>query len=321
MWAYIVRRLGEGIITLIVLSFVVFGSVFLTGDVTTFLIPISEDHDQKVYEEQKKAMGLDRPFIIQYLDFLGHALRLDFGKSFVLKQPIRDLLLERMPATVHLAMAGFLLSVVLGVPLGILSAVKRDSIFDRIAKAFAIFGMAAPQFWIAIMLILLFGAQFKLLPTFGRGEMEGWLPTLTQVPDMLHHLILPAFVLATSATAAIMRLARSAMLDVLDSDYIKFAQVKGLHDRVVIWKHAARNALIPVLTFAGITMAGLLNGAVVVEVVFAWPGVGLLLLQAVTSRDYPLAEGAILLSGAAYVSMAILVDILYGYADPRIRVN
>jgi len=321
MWAYILRRLCEGIITLIVLSFVVFGSVFLTGDVTTFLIPVSEDHDQKVYEAQKKAMGLDRPFIIQYGDFLGHALRLDFGNSFVIRQPVKDLLMERLSATVHLALAGLLLSVAFGVPLGILSAVKRDSIFDKITKAFAIFGMAAPQFWIAIMLILLFGAQLKLLPTFGRGEMEGWLPTLAQVPDMLYHLILPAFVLATSVTAAIMRLARSAMLEVLDTDYVKFAQVKGVHDRVVVWKHAARNALIPVLTFGGITMAGLLNGSVVVEVVFAWPGVGLLLFQAVTSRDYPMAEGAILLSGAAYIFTAILVDILYGYADPRIRVN
>ncbi len=321
MWAYILRRLCEGIITLIVLSFVVFGSVFLTGDVTTFLIPVSEDHDQKVYEAQKKAMGLDRPFIIQYGDFLGHALRLDFGNSFVIRQPVKDLLMERLSATVHLALAGLLLSVAFGVPLGILSAVKRDSAFDKITKAFAIFGMAAPQFWIAIMLILLFGAQLKLLPTFGRGEMEGWLPTLAQVPDMLYHLILPAFVLATSVTAAIMRLARSAMLEVLDTDYVKFAQVKGVHDRVVVWKHAARNALIPVLTFGGITMAGLLNGSVVVEVVFAWPGVGLLLFQAVTSRDYPMAEGAILLSGAAYIFTAILVDILYGYADPRIRVN
>ena len=321
MWAYILRRLGEGSITLIVLSFVVFGSVFMTGDVTTFLIPVSEDHDQKVYEAQKKAMGLDRPFIIQYADFLGHALRLDFGNSFVIRQPVKDLLLERLAATVHLAAAGLLLSVAFGVPLGILSAVKRDTIFDKISKAFAIFGMAAPQFWIAIMLILLFGAQFKLLPTFGRGEMEGWLPTLAQVPNMLYHLILPAFVLATSVTAAIMRLARSAMLEVLDTDYVKFAQVKGLHGRVVVWKHAARNALIPVLTFGGITMAGLLNGSVVVEVVFAWPGVGLLLFEAVTSRDYPMAEGAILLSGAAYIFTAILVDILYGYADPRIRVN
>ena len=266
-------------------------------------------------------MGLDKPFIVQYGRFLSRALRLDFGNSFIIRKPVTELLLDRLPATVHLATAGLLLAVVFGVPLGILSAVKRDSLFDKVGKAFAIFGMAAPQFWIAIMMIFLLGAKLKLVPTFGRGDVQGWLPTLAQVPDMLYHLILPASVLAIAVMAAIMRLARSAMLDVLDTDYVKFAQVKGLHERIVIWKHAARNALIPVLTFGGITLAGLLNGSVVVEVVFAWPGIGLELLRAVQARDFPMAEGAILISGTAYIFTAMLVDILYGYADPRIRIN
>lgn len=321
MWIFILRRIGEGILTLVALSFVVFGSVHLTGDPTSFLIPISEAHDEKVYEAQLKAMGLDRPFIVQYADFLSGAVVLDFGDSFVIKQPIRDLLLERLPATVHLAVAGLILSFSLGIPLGILSAIKRDSIYDKIGKAFAVFGLAAPQFWVAIMLIILFGAQLRWLPTFGRGDVEGWIPEVSQIPDMLHHLALPAFVLAITVIAAVMRLTRSAMLDVLDSDYIKFAQVKGLPDRVVIWKHAARNAMIPVLTFGGITIAGLLNGSVVVEVVFAWPGVGLLLLDGVVSRDFPMTEGAILLSGAFYIMSAVIIDILYGYVDPRVRVS
>ena len=169
MWTYILRRIGEGIVTLIALSFVVFGSVHLTGDPAEFLIPITEAHDEAVYQAQRKAMGLDRPFIIQYADFLGDALRLDFGKSFVNHVPIKDLLLERLPATVHLAVAGLILSFALGIPLGILSAVKRDSIFDKIGKAFAVFGLAAPQFWVAIMLIIVLGAQLRWLPTFGRG--------------------------------------------------------------------------------------------------------------------------------------------------------
>ena len=321
MWVYILRRLGEGIITLIALSFVVFGSVHLTGDPAEFLIPITEAHDAKVYEEQRKAMGLDRPFIVQYADFLGKAVRLDFGKSFVNHFPIKDLLLERLPATVHLAVAGLILSFALGIPLGILSAVKRDSIFDKIGKAFAVFGLAAPQFWVAIMLIIVFGAMWGWLPTFGRGDVDGWIPEASEIPDMLYHLILPAFVLAITVIAAVMRLTRSAMLEVLDSDYVKFAQVKGLHDRTVIWKHAARNAMIPVLTFGGITIAGLLNGSVVVEVVFAWPGIGLLLLEGVVSRDFPLTEGAILLSGAFYIMSAVVIDILYGYVDPRVRVS
>ncbi len=321
MTAYIIRRIGEGLVTLIALSFVVFGSVHLTGDPARFLLPISAEHDESVYEAQKAAYGLDKPFIVQYWNFLIKAVRLDFGDSFTARRPVQEILLERIPATVHLAIAGTILAIGIGVPLGIISAVKRDTFLDRICKAFAIFGMAAPQFWVAIMLIIVFAGYWGWLPAFGRGDMTGWFPTWSQIPDMLAHLILPAFVLALAIIAAIMRLARSAMLEVLDSDYVKFAQVKGMSDRVVIWKHAARNALIPVITFGGISLAGLLNGSVVVEVVFAWPGVGLMLLEGVLSNNFPQVEGAIMVSGAAYILTALVVDILYGYADPRVRMN
>ncbi|MCE2500691.1 MAG: ABC transporter permease [Dehalococcoidia bacterium] len=321
MTTYIIRRIGEGLVTLIALSFVVFGSVHLTGDPARFLLPISAEHDESVYEAQKAAYGLDKPFIVQYWNFLIKAVRLDFGDSFTARRPVQEILLERIPATVHLAIAGTILAIGIGVPLGIISAVKRDTFLDRICKAFAIFGMAAPQFWVAIMLIIVFAGYWGWLPAFGRGDMTGWFPTWSQIPDMLAHLILPAFVLALAIIAAIMRLARSAMLEVLDSDYVKFAQVKGMSDRVVIWKHAARNALIPVITFGGISLAGLLNGSVVVEVVFAWPGVGLMLLEGVLSNNFPQVEGAIMVSGAAYILTALVVDILYGYADPRVRMN
>ncbi len=321
MTAYIIRRIGEGLVTLIALSFVVFGSVHLTGDPARFLLPISAEHDESVYEAQKAAYGLDKPFIVQYWNFLIKAVRLDFGDSFTARRPVQEILLERIPATVHLAIAGTILAIGIGVPLGIISAVKRDTFLDRICKAFAIFGMAAPQFWVAIMLIIVFAGYWGWLPAFGRGDMTGWFPTWSQIPNMLAHLILPAFVLALAIIAAIMRLARSAMLEVLDSDYVKFAQVKGMSDRVVIWKHAARNALIPVITFGGISLAGLLNGSVVVEVVFAWPGVGLMLLEGVLSNNFPQVEGAIMVSGAAYILTALVVDILYGYADPRVRMN
>ena len=321
MTAYILRRIGEGLITLIALSFVVFGSVHLTGDPARFLLPISAEHDESVYEAQKAAYGLDKPFIVQYWNFLIKAVRLDFGQSFTARRPVQEILLERIPATVHLAVSGMILAIVIGVPLGIISAVKRDTVLDKICKAFAIFGMAAPQFWIAIMLIIVFAGYWGLLPAFGRGDTTGWFPSWSQIPNMISHLILPAFVLALAIIAAIMRLARSAMLEVLDSDYVKFAQVKGMSDRVVIWKHAARNALIPVITFGGISLAGLLNGSVVVEVVFAWPGVGLMLLEGVLSNNFPQVEGAIMVSGAAYILTALVVDILYGYADPRVRMN
>ena len=274
-----------------------------------------------MYEEQKRRLGLDKPFIVQYWNFLKNALRLDFGNSFTERRPVQEILAERIPATIHLALAGIVLAIGIGVPLGIISAVKSDSILDRVCKAFAIFGMAAPQFWVAIMFIILFAGYWGWLPAFGRGETQGWLPEWSQIPDMLLHPVLPAFVLALAIIAAIMRLARSAMLEVLDTDYVKFAQVKGMADRVVIWKHAARNALIPVITFGGISLAGLLNGSVVVEVVFAWPGVGLMLLDGVLSNNYPQVLGAIMVSGAAYILTALIVDILYGYADPRVRMS
>ena len=319
MSGYILRRMVEGFITLIALSFVVFGSVQLTGDPARFVLPISEDHDEKIYEAQRIAFGLDKPFVVQYWNFLKKAVRLDFGNSFTSRRPVRDILLERLPATVHLAVSGMVLATAVGVPLGILSAVKRDSLFDKVSKSFAIFGMSAPQFRIAIMLILLLAGQFSILPAFGRGDIEGWIPELSQIPDMIKHLLLPSFVLAIAVIAAFMRLGRSAMLEVMDTDYVKFAQVKGLRERVVIWKHAARNALIPILTFGGIALAGLLNGSVIVEVVFAWPGIGLMLLEGILSNNFPQVEGAIMISGLAYIMTALLVDIAYAYADPRVR--
>ena len=318
---FILRRLMEGLFTLIVLSLAVFGSVHLTGDPARFLLPVSNDASEEVYQQQRAALGLDKPFPVQYWNFLRKAVVLDFGNSFTSRRPVRDILMERLPATVYLALSATFLAAVIGVPLGILSAVKRDSVFDKVTKAFAIFGMSAPQFWIAIMLILLFSGELGWLPAFGRGDTVGWFPTVSEIPDLLHHLILPAFVLATAIIAAIMRLARSAMLETLDSDYVKFAQVKGVSHQAVIWRHAARNALIPVLTFGGIALAGLLNGSVVVEVVFAWPGIGKMLLDAVLSTNFPQVEGAIMVSGAAYILTAMLVDIAYGIADPRVRLQ
>ena len=200
-----------------------------------------------------------------------------------------------------------LLATVLGIPLGVLSAVKRDSIFDHAAKFFAIIGMATPQFWIAIMGILVFGALLKWLPTYGRGGPE--------------HFIMPSVVIAWSIMAGMVRLGRSSMLEILDSDYVKFARVKGLKERLILWKHALRNAMIPLLTFSGLSLAGLLNGTIVVEVVFAWPGIGRLLLEGVVRRDIPVVQATILASAFFYISLSLVVDILYAYVDPRIRVN
>jgi len=205
----------------------------------------------------------------------------------------------------QLAAAAFILSVAVGIPLGVLSAVKRDSILDNAGKLFATLGIATPNFWIAIMLILLFGAILGWLPTYGRGGID--------------HFILPAFVLGWSAMAGMVRLGRSSMLEVLDSEYVKFARIKGLSERIVIYKHALKNAVIPLLTFSGLTLAGLLNGSVAVEVVFAWPGIGRLMLEGISRRDFPIVQATVLAAGFFYIFTALLVDILYAYVNPRIR--
>ncbi len=303
MQRFILLRLLQALFTLWILSVAVFLSVHLSGDAAVLLLgPEALDTD---YEQIKKNLGLDRPLIIQYADFLTDIARGDFGRSHLMRRSARDVLLERLPATLQLAGAAFLLSVVVGVPLGILSALKRDSFLDTFGKFFAILGIATPNFWIAIMLILLFGAILGWLPTYGRGGID--------------HFVLPAFVLGWSAMAGMVRLGRSSMLDVMDSEYVKFARVKGLAERLVVWKHALKNAMIPLLTFGGLTLAGLLNGSVAVEVVFAWPGIGRLMLEGITRRDFPIVQATIMAAGLFYIVTALLVDILYAYVNPRIR--
>lgn len=304
MWQFIAIRIIQGAFTLLVISLLVFLATRLTGDPALSLLP-PEASSKADYERMRKQLGLDKPLTEQYFIFLRGAVQGDFGVSIRDRRPTRDLLLERLPATLQLALAGMGLAVIIGVPLGILSAVKRDSVFDKAGKLFAVLGMAAPQFWVAIMLILLFGATLKVLPTYGREGPENF--------------ILPAFVLAWSIMAGIMRLGRSSMLEVLDSDYVRFARIKGLKDRMVVWKHALRNALIPILTFSGISLAGLLNGAIVVEQVFAWPGLGRLMLDGVLQRNFPVVQAAVMASAFFYILTALIVDILYVYADPRIR--
>ncbi|PKB78086.1 MAG: hypothetical protein BZY88_20065 [SAR202 cluster bacterium Io17-Chloro-G9] len=303
MQGYILVRGGQALITLWVLSLLVFLSVHLTGNAADYLLGpenLSED-----YEQLKKNLGLDKPLYEQYGLFMTRLVRLDFGKSHISGRSARETLFERFPATVQLAAAAFALEIVVGVLLGILSAVKRDSPIDLFGKFFALLGIATPNFWIAIMLILLFGAILGWLPTYGRGGLD--------------HLILPAFVLGWAGMAGMTRLVRSSMLEVLDSEYVKFARVKGLPERLVIYKHALKNACIPALTFGGLSLAGLLNGSVAIEVVFAWPGIGRLLLQGINQRDFAVVEATVLAAGFLYVVSSLVVDILYAYINPRIR--
>ncbi len=303
MLRYICARFGQAIFTLLILSVLVFLSVHLSGDPAYYVVGREGTHED--YLQVRKSMGLDKPLIVQYGLFLGRVVRLDFGDSLITRESARALLFDRFPATLQLAGAAMVLTVVVGIPFGILSAVKRDSVLDLSGKLFAVLGIAAPSFWIAIMLILLFGAILGWLPTFGKGGPS--------------HMVLPAFVLAWGSMAGIVRLVRSSMLEVLDSEYVKFARIKGLPERMVVYKHAMKNAVIPALTFGGLTLAGLLNGSVVVEVVFAWPGIGRLMLQGIKQRDFPVVQATVLTSAFLYVVFALVVDILYVYVNPRIR--
>ncbi len=303
MTQFILLRVLQAFLTLLAMSAGVFFAVNLTGDVVSFLT--SPQDTPADIERMRRSLGLDRPVYVQYGIFLRNLLQGDLGYSWTWGRPARDLLLERFPNTLKLAGVGFLLTLIIGIPLGIMSAIKRDTLLDRVGKFLAILGMAAPQFWVGIMLILFFGAFLGWLPTFGMGGVK--------------HFILPAFALSLFLIAGMVRLTRSSMLEVLDSEYIKFARVKGLKEWLVIWKHALKNAIIPVLTFAGISLGGLLNGSIVVEIVFAWPGLGRLMLTAVTQRDYAVVEATVLTAGALYILMAMIVDILYAYVDPRIR--
>jgi peptide/nickel transport system permease protein len=303
MQGFIISRVFQAIITLLILSVAVFLSVNITGDTAAYMI--GPDQGRIEYEQIRAQLGLDRPLIVRYGDFLTDILRADFGTSHFLERPAREVLLERLPATLQLAGAAFALAVIVGIPLGVVSAVKRDTVIDTFGKFFATLGIATPNFWIAIMLIMLFGAILGWLPTYGRGGID--------------HFILPAFVLGWSAMAGMVRLGRSSMLEVLDSEYVKFARIKGLAERMVIYKHALKNAIIPLLTFSGLTLAGLLNGSVAVEVVFAWPGIGRLMLQGIHTRDFPIVQAAVMASGLFYILTALIVDILYAYVNPRIR--
>ena len=303
MLRFTAARIGQSIITLIVLSVVVFFGSELTGDIA--LAMATPDTTEAELEEIRRKFGLDRPAYERYGRYIFNLVQGDLGVSGTSRRQVSEMMAERIPPTLQLAAVGLFIAMLIGIPLGVLAAVKRNTIFDQLSKLFAIIGMSAPQFWVAIMLIMFFGAQLKWLPTYGRGGID--------------HYILPGIAISLFVMAGFMRLTRSSMLEVLDSEFVKFARIKGLQERLVIFKHALKNAIIPVLTFGGVSFAGLLNGAIVVEVVFAWPGLGRLMLDAIRERDTVVIMATILTSGFIYIFLSTVVDILYAYVDPRIR--
>ena len=305
MGRFIAGRVVQTIATLFVVSIAVFLLVRLTGDPVDILLPI--DASPELREETRARLGVDQPLVIQYGRFLGELVSGDLGTSIRTRKPVTELIGERFPNTVQLVGLAMLIALAVGIPLGVMAAVKKGTFIDRFARFFSLLGQSIPSFWAAIVLILVVGVYLGLLPT---GRKEG--------PE---YIILPAVTTAFFGfmIPGVVRLLRSSMLEVLDSEYVKLARVKGLPERVVVWRHALKNALLPVVTFIGFYFGILLSGSVVVETVFAWPGIGRLAYEAVLWRDYPVIQGVVLLVSVIVLVSNLLVDILYAYLDPRIR--
>jgi peptide/nickel transport system permease protein len=305
MKQFIIRRFGYAMLSLFLLSVTIFFFVRVTGDPAALLVePGASADDIAAIHHQ---FGLDRPLVVQYVIFMGQLLQGDLGKSFYYQTPVMQLYLSRLPNSLILAVVAMGFSLLIGIPSGILAAVRVGRFWDSVGKTFALLGLSLPSFWVGLVMILFFSVYLGWLPSSGSGTP--W------------HLIMPAFALGWYFAAAHMRLTRSSMLDVLGSEYIKLARIKGLPEALVIGKHAFKNALIPVLTLAGVNLVIMVNVAVVVETVFAWPGIGRLLYEGISFRDFPVVQGVVLLGGAMIVMVNFMVDILYAVIDPRIRLE
>jgi peptide/nickel transport system permease protein len=304
MQRYILKRLIQAVVTVLLMSILVFLLVRLTGNPAIYLI--TEYATDEDIARITKELGLDRPLPVQYRIFLFNALRGDFGNSVKGAQdPVFGIILERLPASLELAGIALLISVLVGLPLGVIAATKKGSSLDTSARVLSLLGQSVPPFWLGIVLMYIFAVWLHLLPTSGWGGIK--------------YFILPAITMSTVLVAAITRLTRSSMLDVLNCEYIKLARIKGLSERVVIWKHVLRNSLIPVVTFVGQFLPTMITGALVIETVFSWPGIGRLAYESAISHDYPVLQAVVLFITLLFVLLNLGVDILYAYLDPRIR--
>ena len=305
MIAFILKRFAQGLLVLIGVSFATFIVAHLSGDPVELMARENATLQDK--QDLREFLGLDRPLGAQYLSFVTGALQGDLGYSFVQRAPVTDLIAERLPATLLLAAAGFLLALAIAIPLGILSALKHNTGWDIAITSVAMIGQAAPGFWIGLMLVVLFAVEWQLLPVSGSGTPA--------------HLVLPALTLALQSSARLTRLVRASVLEVLSADYIRTARSKGLRERSVLFIHAFRGAMIPVVTMAGLELAELVSGAFITETIFAWPGVGRLAVNAVAQRDFPVIQGVVLLAAVFFVVINFLVDLLYVVIDPRVRLR
>ena len=303
MIKFLLKRILEFIPVLIIISFIVFSLVFVAGNPVALMLP--EDASQEDIERLTIALGLDQPFIVQYGKYMLGLVQGDFGKSFRYNTDALPLVLERLPATLELAAASMIIAIIIAIPLGIWSATKKNTSLDLLATGGAVIGKAMPNFWLGIMLILLFSVTLGWFPVSGRGTIA--------------HLILPAITLGTGIAAEMTRLIRSSMVEILSQDYVRTAKSKGLRDFFVVYKHAFRNSLIPVVTITALQTSTLVGGALITETVFSWPGLGQLLIQAVNTRDMAIVQASVFIIAILVIFMNLLADVIYRILDPRIK--
>src|SRR3990172_3946015 len=303
MAAYILRRLLQTVLVILGVSALSFGSMFLSGDPT--MVMASESWTRQQIDDFRHQMGFDRPWFVQYLDFLSRAARGDFGVSLRQQQPVSQLLLQRVPATLELAAAAMAVAVGVGIPAGVVAATRRNTPVDRSLMLGALLGQSMPVFWLGLLLAMIFAVMLGWFPVAGRG---GW-----------QHLVLPATSLGLFSVAYNARMTRSAVLETLGQEYIRTAQAKGLSSVRVLTRHALRNALIPIVTVAGLQFGNLLGGAVITETIFAWPGVGRLTIQAIQGNDLPLVQASVTVLATIFVVLNLIIDLLYVVLDPRVR--
>ncbi|MGF1666740.1 MAG: ABC transporter permease [Acidimicrobiia bacterium] len=311
---YLLRRSGQSLLMVLGLMVIVFFMLRLTGDPTNLLVPREATPEQRA--AAREAYGLDRPLAIQFGDFVTEAAVLDFGTSIRYKQPVRDVMLERMPATIELGVVATIMAVALGVPLGVLAGVRAGSKVDGSARMLGLFGQTVPDFWLALVLILVFSVGLGWFPPFGRETMS--LGPLT-VPD--RSVILPAFALSLFPAAQLLRFTRSSVMEIVSEDYVRIARSKGIPTRLVYTRHVLRNALIPLIAVLSLQVGNLLSGSLYIEAVFSWPGAGGLMAEAVGNRDFELVQGLAFLGGVIVIVFSLLADVLYAFADPRIRLG
>jgi len=316
MTKYILNRLFHSALVMLTISFIVFFIMFKAGDPVELMLP--PDATQQDVVDMRAALGLDKSFIVQYQKFLVNVSKGNLGNSFIYGQPALDIVFERMPATMELAVIAMILSIIIGIPLGIISSIKPNSIMSRIIMFFSLTGISVPVFWTGMILVLIFSVILGVLPSSGRGEV--YLFTSAFTWDGIKHLIMPVLTLSVFQLALILRLTRTGMMEVLMQDYIKLAAAKGVPRKVIVYYHALKNTLIPLITIIGIQFGQLVAFTIVTETIFAWPGTGKLIIDSIQNLDRPIVVAYLLVISFIFVAINFFVDVLYTFVDPRVRV-